>query len=244
MKKFFVLIPLIALGLVSMAQAPANKTVYDCDGNSKNIYDVLGTGKSIIVAHKGVDCIICKNSAKPLQTWASNNTSQVEVWGAMTYKYNPNTFRPECQVTKDWDSTYAWDDIFAFADSSRSWHNNSTPRYYVYSAIDSSIVFQGSSRTVAQDSALKHSTISTVGLKDLFKQYDIEVLYQQGQLNITNSKLLNSLAIYDLSGRLVLQQSVNSEQAQINTHSLPKGAYVLQLTDRTGLVGSRKLMLY
>jgi len=243
MKPFALILTLIIFSATSIAQAPLNKTVYDCDSNSKNIQDVLGTGKALIIAHKGVDCSICKSSAGPLQTWAASNKSKVEVWGAMSYRYNPNSFKPECQKTKDWDSTYKWNDIFAFADSSRSWAASSSPRYYVYSAIDSSIVFQGSSRTVAQDSALNHSKIS-VSLNDLNEIDQFQLLYQSNQIILKNlPKNTSELIIYDLNGRIIDRKPNAKLYSPISTSGFKKGVYILQIRTLKGLGANKKLLI-
>lgn len=233
----------LLLATASFAQVPLNATVYDCDSNSKNIQDVLGTGKALIIAHKGVDCSICRSSSGPLQTWAANNKSKVEVWGAMSYRYNPNSFVPACQKTKDWDSTYKWTDIFSFPDTGRSWAASSSPRYYVYSAIDSSIVFQGSSRTVAQDSALNHSTI-LVGIDELDKVKGLKINSQRDQLYISNlPEGMSELVIYDLNGRELKRKVSTSSETSINTAGIDKGIYILQLRSAKGIEGSRKLFL-
>ena len=243
MKASVLILTSIFFSTICTAQAPLNKTVYDCDSNSKNIQDVLGTGKALIIAHKGVDCSICKSSAGPLQTWAAANKSKVEVWGAMSYRYNPNSFKPECQKTKDWDSTYAWNDIFAFADSSRSWAASSSPRYYVYSAIDSTIVFQGSSRTVAQDSALNHSTI-VVGLNELSAAEQIKVVYNAGQIELKNlPEKTIELFVYNLNGKLIEKRRDFNLSTSINTAGFEKGIYILQLRTKDGFTINKKLFI-
>lgn len=177
----FIFLLLFSLTLVS--QEPLDKTIYDCNSNSKTIQNTLGTGKALIIAHEGVDCSICQSKAPALQTWANNNQVKVEVWAAMTYKYDPNTFSNACQATNNWVSTYNWTDIFAFPDSNRAWVQNATPTYYVYSPADSSIIYQGTSESTAQSTAI---SASTVGLKENLLADNIQLYYRENHLFIEN----------------------------------------------------------
>lgn len=68
MKKIISSIIAIIGGFTIATAHPPNATVYDCISNSKNIYQTLGTGKSIIIASKGFDCSICMNSAPTVQS--------------------------------------------------------------------------------------------------------------------------------------------------------------------------------
>lgn len=229
----------LTISALSFAQAPANKTVFDCNGISKEIYTTLGSGKSIIVAHKGVDCSICVNSAPGWETWAAANTGKVEVWGAITYTFNPNAFSNMCPLTLQWKNTHNWNSIFTFADSTRDWVNGGSPRYYVYSAIDSSIVYQGSSSTTARNMALAQSVVGLQKL-DLIKTYNLRVANNQLLLSSTTNKI-KSLQIFSIEGKLVVNQLVNETSAEISTNGFTNGMYIVLVEDENGKLGSEKV---
>ncbi len=84
MKKIIILSVLSFLMSAVIAQVPADRTVYNCANNSKNIYATLAIRKSVIIVHKGVDCSICRNAVSTWQVWAAANTTNVEVRGAIT----------------------------------------------------------------------------------------------------------------------------------------------------------------
>ena len=241
MKKLLFTFLISSFSLVTFAQ-PSNATVYDCDTNSRTIYDVLGTGKSVIVLSKGVDCGICRNAAPGWQTWASNNKSDVEVWGAITYLYNPNNFSPPCTATDKWVSDFSWTDIFTFADSNRAWYQSGTPRYYVYSAIDSTISYQGGSSSVARSNALAQSTVDLGNIFDnkqlLFSYNNQQIQLKQVPASVDQYRLL------DISGRIVNEGRVNSPNFTIQIESFNKGVYILQLFNRGKAIGQRKAMIY
>ncbi len=48
------------------------------------------------------------------------------------------------------------------------------------------------------------------------------------------------LRLYDMNGRLVLQQKINGKLATIHTDFLPKGTYVYKITGEKGLYESGK----
>ncbi|MEQ8624221.1 MAG: T9SS type A sorting domain-containing protein [Vicingaceae bacterium] len=241
MKKLLFIFLSTSFSLVAIAQ-PSNATVYDCDTNSRTIYDVLGTGKSIIVLSKGVDCSICRNAAPGWQTWASNNKTEVEVWGAITYLYNQSNFSPPCTATNKWINDFSWTDIFTFADSSRDWYQSGTPRYYVYSAIDSTITYQGGSSSAARSNAIAQST---VGLSNVFDNKQLLYIYSKQQIQLKQvPSSVDQFRLVDLSGRIVNEGNVNSSLLSIQVGNLNKGVYILQLFNRGNAIGQRKAMIY
>ena len=223
-----------------MAQAPANRTVYDCNSNSKNIYATLATGKSIIIAHNGVDCSICVNAAPGWQTWAAANTNNVEVWGAITYTYFARNFPPAnmCTITQTWKTTHNWTNIFTFPDSNRLWYQGSSPRYFVYSAIDSSIVYQGSNSTSAKNAALAQST---VGINKNVLE-DAKIFASNGKVIIRNLPIgISSVKLFNIQGQLLLSQSLNSTSSTLDVSSFNKGIYIVQFSGLKGTESKRLL---
>ncbi len=227
--------------LFIVAQIPTNFTATDCSNTSKTIHTVLGTtGKSIIIMSKGVDCSACRSTASGWQTWASQNTTDVEVWGAITYRYNPMVFSNPCAAVNSWVNQYAWTNIFAFPDNNRDFLGPAMPRYYVYSAIDSSIVYNGSSSSTARSIALQNSV---VGINELNALKAVSVSISNGQLTL--SQLPNEplqFEVYNVNGQLIQSASVNTETQSIGTSHIKSGIYLLRL----GLEGkfqTRKLFI-
>lgn len=225
-----------------MSQPPSNRTVYDCNANSKNIYTTLATGKSVIVAHKGVDCSICRSAAPGWQTWAAANSTNVEVWGAISYTYSSsaaNFTNNSCLLTNNWKATYSWNDIFTFPDSNRLWVQASSPRYYVYSAVDSSIVYQGPNSSIARSMALAQST---VGIQKKILQ-DAKIFVTNELLNLENvPQNIEKISIYNTNGQLVLNQFITRGYEQINISGFKKGVYIVRFSSDNGNFESRKLV--
>ncbi|MFT6166573.1 MAG: hypothetical protein ACJASF_001262 [Vicingaceae bacterium] len=222
------------------AQVPSNRTVYDCANTSKNIYSTLATGKSVIILHKGVDCSICRGAASGWQTWAAANTSNVEVWGAITYTYSGSAFPVAniCTLTNNWVSTYGWNDIFTFPDSNRLWVQAGSPRYYVYSAIDSSIVYQGPSSSIARNTAIAQST---VGINRSILE-DAQVYSYNGELIINNlPNEIKALKIFNANAQLIVEKETQANNQIINLSNYGKGVYIIQFISPKG-IESKKLI--
>lgn len=241
MKNFTLFICSVLFCGLSIAQIPSNATVYDCQGNSKNIYQTLSAGKSVIVLHKGVDCSICRNSAPGWQTWAAANSNDVDVWGAITYTYNASNFNPPCQKTTAWKSQYSWNDIFTFADSNRQWVAGGSPTYYVYSAIDSTIVYTGSNPTTARNIAIAQST---VGLKKSILDGS-SIYYSNNSIYLKNLRdNIETLSIKALNGQTIKEIMINTNVDLINVENLPKGLYILNFKANDGKQDSKKLLFH
>jgi hypothetical protein len=241
MKKFILSLSILYSAAL-LAQVPLDKTVYDCNSNSKTIQNTLGTGKAIIIAHEGVDCSICQSKAPALQTWANSNKVKVEVWAAMTYKYDPNTFSNDCQATNNWVNTYNWTDIFTFPDSNRAWVQNATPTYYVYSPIDSSIIYQGTSETTAQSRAI---SASTVGLNDNILEKNIKLFYNGENLVIENTaQEIRQIELRSITGKLVSSHNVGQGENYIDLNKQAKGIYFVQFKGNNKLFGTKKVSIY
>lgn len=208
------------------AQIPLNFTATDCNGNSKNIHQVLGTtGKAIIIMSKGTDCSICQSSAPGWQSWAAQNTNDVEVWGAITYRYSIMNFNPPCTATLNWKSNYNWNDIFTFPDLNRDFVEIAMPRYYVYSPKDSTIVYSGPNSNTARNMALQESI---VGIRENGLLSDLNYFCNASNLWIKQiPESINQIELYDIKGHQIGKFNSIGEQQQINFSGLKGGIYLI-----------------
>jgi hypothetical protein len=198
----------IMVPAVMPAQVPLTGSFTDCNNTTKSIQPTLGTGRSIVIAHKAVDCSVCASQSASLQTQAAKYKDTVEVWAAMSWKYSANAFSNPCSSTTAWASNYSWNDIFTFPDTGRVFVNNATPYYYVYSALDSSLKYQGTNRTLAFNTALQNSL---VGVRKVTPPTHFKLYARGGQLVIEglNPAAGARLQVYDLSGKLIMDQSLH-----------------------------------
>ncbi len=224
MKNIFLLA--FALVTLNTTAQVADTTVTDCNANTNSIYAVLASGKPLIIASKGFDCSNCKSTAAALQTWASQNKSDVEVWGAMTFTYSGNT--PTCTNVSSWVSTYSWTDIFTFLDSGRHWFKNGTPRYYVYDPADSTIAYEGNRQATALSTA--SSLVSSVSVDEL-KQPKFLASGGDGLITLFNIPEASTIEVMSLTGQVVerYETLAPAKTASINIYESTPQIYVVRL---------------
>lgn len=241
MKSFLSTTLFICFAISLNAQAPLNYTATDCNANSKTIHTVLGTtNKAVIVLSKGVDCSICVSSAPGWQTWAAQNSSKVEVWGAITYKYNPANFNPPCTATQNWVNNHGWTSIFSFPDNNRDFVGAAMPRYYVYSPQDSSIIYEGPSSSTARSMALQASTVG-IQNNELFDQ--INISFQNRNIQIQNVPAnVKEIALFNIAGQVITEAKKQGADWNLNLKEQSTGILLLVLKSQDG-VYSKKLFV-
>lgn len=220
----------------------SNQTVQSCDNDARSIYDVLGTGRSLMVASQGLDCGICQSRAMSLEQWASQNTAEVEVWGAMTNTFSGVT--PQCRELDSWDLDYSWNTVFSFIDANQIWFDQGTPRYYVYDPADSSLAYNGFSLETAENISLSLSQ-NSIGLDDL-KNIELEVFLKDNSIVINNLiEGVYDYSLVSLTGKVVKSNSIEIGQnpAQIETIDMRNGIYLLNLKNNNGFQSVKRIFI-
>lgn len=232
MKKLYTL--LFSFFVLSVSAQVANVSVSDCYNNMTSIYGVLATGKVLVVASDGLDCSICKSKAPALQNWAAQNKTKIQVWGAMTYTYSNNN--ATCSGINAWVGNYGWSDIFAFADVNRHWFMSGTPRYTVYSPLDSTLAYQGFDESLALSTALQIAGNTTVGLSEI-SQKPFYVSQSSGAVQLHNlPKGMNEIKVISLTGRVVKSTTITNMDGNsvINSSDLNAGVYLVNAQNNKG----------
>lgn len=243
MKPLFSLLTFFLFSCSVFAQV-ADYTAVDCQNDSMSIYQVLATGKPLLIASEGTDCSVCKNKAPGLEAWAANNATKVQVWAAMTKTYSSTN--PNCQELNSWITTYNWSTIFTFVDAQKRWRDQGTPRYYVYDPRDSSLAYNGFDEALAQQTALN---ISAQTLSVPLKQTSLkEVKLQQGKKMITLVNLPPTnyvIEIVDLTGKVVFKTSTGVQHGSftMSTAGLKPSLYLIRVNNKKGEATVLKTMV-
>lgn len=235
--KHFIPTFLLFLGMTFALSAQVqNVEVTNCNNDSSSIYKVLATGKVLMIASNGVDCSYCANRAGALQTWAANNFSQVQVWGAMTKVYT-NT-NPTCREVADWIVLNTWAAIFTFIDVQKQWRDLGTPTYYIYNPRDSSLAYKGISLSDAQSKALEIAG-TLLSQKEEVKITKLRLNYLENSWSVVNLSPDNYvIEIVDLTGRPVKRITARAENGEINfsTANLNSGIFLVTISNKQGLI--------
>ena len=216
-------------------------SVTDCNNNMSSVYTVLGTGKVLLVASEGFDCSTCQSKAAGLQNWAAQNKVKVQVWGAMTFTYSPNT--PQCTDVSSWVSNYGWNDIFTFIDANELWFQSGTPRYTVYSPLDSSLAYQGFSESDAFAKAQELASQTTVSIKEAASNA-FYISQSTGSIGLHYlPKSMVELQVTNLTGKVVKQSRFNVEgdKTSVSTSDLGTGIYLVSIQNNQGFRAVRKI---
>lgn len=238
MKKTLTLV--FSISLFFLQAQVMDRSVQDCNSNANSIYNVLGSGKALIVASKGFDCSICVSRAPAWGTWASSNAQAVEVWGAMTNTYSANI--PSCSALNNWVNTHGWSAIYTFIDSSQYFFASGTPRYLVYSPVDSSLIYQGSNDAQARTLALNASQ-TVLSLRQNKSLEGINFFINKGTLHFSGVPSENILVeIYNLTGQKEKVRTVSKDNAVLPLNDLAKGIYLMRLSSK-GQAITRKIVL-
>ena len=82
-----------------------------------------------------------------------------------------------------------------------------------------------------------------VGIKEI-KKNDILIYPNpaQDRLSISTEQDIDSIVIYDLSGRVVMRQNLNNKNSNLNIKSLSSGTYLVQIFNKGKLLKSEKLI--
>lgn len=235
--KHYYLIFSFFLYLGSQAQV-ADYTVTSCQGSQQSIHQVLGTGKALIVASEGFDCSICASKAPGWGSWATANSSKVAVWGAMTLTYSNNI--PTCAQLSNWVSNYNWSAIYTFIDSNEYFFEAGTPRFMVYSPVDSSLVYTGASESQARAAALSAS--NAVSLQENTLE-NLQFYYANGVLQFKKVPSGNTMVeIYNLTGKKERVFTLRKDRKEYVLSDLPKGIYLMRLSNQSSAI-TRKIVI-
>ena len=158
----------------------------------------------------------------------------------MTHKYGSVNFNPPCQKTLQWKTNYSWNSIFTFPDLNRVFINNVTPRYYVYSPRDSTIKYNGSVQSTAFSVALAETL---VGIEDAQLKDQLMWQVNNRQLTIYNeSKTVLQLQIFDLNGKLLIEDRVSSNVATVDLNNLGASIYLMRLSNSKEILAEKLSM--
>lgn len=241
MKKLYPLLFFLLYSALQLSAQVADRSVTDCNNNSKSIYSVLASGKVLLVSSEGFDCSNCKNGAAALQSFAAQYSAQIEVWGAMTFTYSSAT--PDCNDVNDWINSYGWSNIFTFIDAGEFWFQSGTPRFTVYNPADTSIAYQGYNVTDARNIA--QNLAATVHLKENFKK-EFSLSYGDGIIRLINLPAGEvNVQLISITGKLLkTRQIISANKAEnLSVKNLQPGIYLVNVQNNNGFQAVRKIYL-
>jgi Secretion system C-terminal sorting domain len=87
--------------------------------------------------------------------------------------------------------------------------------------------------------ALHGATPGTLAITDINNTIAVYPNPAHNNLNVKGLNTTDNLQLFDMTGKIVIQQNAGNGTATINISNLPVGAYVLNITDASGIVKGR-----
>lgn len=246
MKKIYNLLVLAVFAIAPAMAQVENITETSCDAESRTLYDVLDSGKAVLVASDGFDCGICMNHAQDVVEIADAYEGKLEVWAGMVNIYSME--ETTCENIDGWRTTFEWDNIFMFLDQDENWFLGGTPVYYLIHPDTKEIYYQGSS--MPQVKAAVAAVIGyglSVDETSIEEAFNFSIANNQIHLNATTNLAQEAaFALYDINGRLLFQENISLNKGQ-NTVSvniserLSSGIYLGVVETKAGKFSSKLL---
>ena len=224
--KSFYLLSFIFLAHLALGQAP-DFFAHNCAGKTQSLYQVLSSGKALVVASEGFDCSICQSKAAQLENRATNDSDRVVTWAAMTYTYSNQ--QPPCSELSRWDSVYAWETIFSFLDSNEYFFSLGTPRYLVYSPVDSSQIYVGSDEQQAYAQA-RQAAQQLLHRAPRPLLDNLHLQQQGGRILLRGlPRQPGQLQVFNLAGKRIYQTALRQGEENIPWQGYAPGVYLFHL---------------
>ena len=157
-----------------------------------------------------------------------------QVQGSINFKYNGNSNQPEYELLQG----HTPDELVLFyrRNCADDWHRIPFSRTGQMNG------------TISTESLMPGEYTFGVPGTDVgihSKENDGIIIYPnpaESQLSIQSSREIDSIVIYDLSGREVMRQNLNNKNSILNIESLSSGTYLIQIFNKGKLLKSDKLI--
>ena len=234
-----------------LGQNVPDVTETDCNNNTERIYDVLATGKPILIFKTDMICSNTIGFGTTVRQYADLYQAQYRTWVCADFM-DASNYSEQCTFMQQYqqqtglnaNSAFCFIDttsVGAYDPATRS----SIPKCfqgYVVIGLDSTIIYLGNDVNAAVSAALNASQTTGVQQNDgndysinLFPNPVTSILQIETDLEIQN------IHIYNQVGQLALQSQLKDTKT-IDLTALNKGVYFINVENKDGLFSSRKFL--
>lgn len=166
--------------------------------------------------------------------WRIEYTGGDQVQGSLKFKYNGNSGEAEYELLQGHTPNELA--LFYRRDCADDWHSIPFTRTGQLSGTITTASLMPGEYTFGVPG-------SDVGIQTL-PQNSIQIYPNpaQDRLSISSEHNIDSIIIYDISGREVLRQSINKNNIPLNIKSLKSGTYLIQIFDKGNLLKTQKFI--
>ncbi|MFY7862154.1 MAG: T9SS type A sorting domain-containing protein [Chitinophagales bacterium] len=235
-----------------LGQTVPDVTETDCNSNTESIYDVLETGKPLLVFKTDMICSNTTAWGTTVRQYADLYASQYRTWVCADF-VEANSPSEQCAYMQDYEEQTGMNtnSVFRFIDttsigpydpSSREELDVLCYQGYIVIGLDSTIIYLGNNVNEAVDAALNASQVTGVEQKDendqtinIFPNPVTSILHIESNIDV------RGIHIYNQLGQIVSQsQSFNTKTLDLSL--LEKGVYFITIENKHGIFSSRKFL--
>lgn len=182
------------------------------------------------------------NASIPLAHWQTSNTIRTNTWYCMAYTWDGSTMKvymngqqissatPSASplpIRSNTDSVYM---------GANKVDNPGTYPYWLNGAVDDIKVYNRVLDSLERDSVCNPNTTNIANITDHEEQIIIYPNPTTDQMSVEATYNIQGaeVAITNMTGQVVIKQTMNGSKITINTVQLPAGSYIISLTDEDG----------
>jgi hypothetical protein len=196
-----------------LGQSVHDITETDCNNNTERIYDVLATGKPILIFTTDMICGNTTAWGTTVRQYADLYASQYRTWVCVDTTSNG----PYDPATKCFQG-------------------------YVVIGLDSTLIYVGNDLNTAVSVALNASQVAGLeSVDEQTNSFNIYPNPVTSLLQFDTSADIKNIQIHNQTGELVFQSQLTQSKT-IDVSDLKEGIYFLLMEDKNGLILSRKFL--
>jgi hypothetical protein len=229
-----------------LGQSVHDITETDCNNNTERIYDVLATGKPILIFTTDMICGNTTAWGTTVRQYADLYASQYRTWVCADF-IEANSPSEQCSYMQQYEQQTGMNtnSVFRFIDTtSNGPYDPATKCFqgYVVIGLDSTLIYVGNDLNTAVSVALNASQVA--GLESVDEQTNSFNIYPNpvtSLLQFDTSADIKNIQIHNQTGELVFQSQLTQSKT-IDVSDLKEGIYFLLMEEKNGLILSRKFL--
>lgn len=252
---FFLTVLISAVNLnaqVYVGQSVPDVTETDCNGQTERIYDVLASGKPLLVFKTDM---ICSNTTAwgiTVRQYADLYASQYRTWVCADF-IEANSPSEQCQYMQQYEQQTGLNtnSVFRFIDTTSVGPYDPNSRGaldilcyqgYIVIGLDSTVIYVGNDINAAVTAALNAS--QTTGIEKTPFEFYFNLFPNPANttLQLIHDNGIETIQVFNLAGQLVIQKQPGYLNSTIDISMLENGVYFLVVKNKEGLVVSEKFV--
>jgi hypothetical protein len=235
-----------------LGQSVPDVTETDCNNNSERIYDVLATGKPILVFKTDMICSNTTAWGTTVRQYADLYASQYRTWVCADF-VEANLPSEQCIYMQQYEQQTGMNtnSVFRFIDTTSVGPYDPNSRGvldilcyqgYIVIGLDSTIIYLGNDVNASVAAALNASQVTSIQ-QNYGNDYSINIFPNPvtSVLQIETDIEIQNIRIYNQVGQMISQSQLNNTKT-VDVSSFEKGIYFILIENKHGIFSRRKFL--